>query len=255
MIIDEFCYHSKLRYENAGEKFAFAVITLCICVASRSITVSCMVLASTGILTVLKGGVPVLRYMRLLTIPLAFLFLSTVAIIFHIKQTPMDLFALPLSDWYITTSRASFVYALQLILTALAAVSCLYFLSLTTPVPDILEVMRKLHCPKLIIELMLLIYRFIFILLNTASAISISQSCRLGNKDYRTSVKSFGMLGSVLMMRAMIRSSQLYIAMETRCYDGTIRVLSESQPPKWHVVAAIITYDAALLVFAVWSAF
>jgi cobalt/nickel transport system permease protein len=86
MIIDEFCYHSKLRYENAGEKFAFAVITLCICVASRSITVACMVLASTGILTVLKGGVPVLRYMRLLTIPLAFLFLSTVAIIFHIKQ-------------------------------------------------------------------------------------------------------------------------------------------------------------------------
>jgi len=77
----------------------------------------------------------------------------------------------------------------------------------------------------------------------------------LGNKDYRTSVKSFGMLGSVLMMRAMIRSSQLYIAMETRCYDGTIRVLSESQPPKRHVVAAIITYDAALLVFAVWSTF
>ena len=29
--IDKLCYHSKLRYENAGEKFAFAVITLCIC--------------------------------------------------------------------------------------------------------------------------------------------------------------------------------------------------------------------------------
>lgn len=255
MIMDELCYHSKLRYENAGEKFAFAVITLCICVASRSIAVACIVLASTGILTVFKGGVPVSRYMRLLTVPLVFLFFSTAAIMFHIKQTPLDLFAFPVGNWYITTSRASFVYALQLILTALSAVSCLYFLSLTTPIPDLLEVMRKLHCPKLIIELMLLIYRFIFILLNTASAISISQSCRLGNKDYRTSIKSFGMLGSVLMMRAMLRSNQLYIAMETRCYDGTIRVLSESQPPKRHVVAAIVAYDAALLAFTVWSIF
>ena len=27
IVIDKLCYQSKLRYENAGEKFAFAVIT------------------------------------------------------------------------------------------------------------------------------------------------------------------------------------------------------------------------------------
>lgn len=125
-----------------------------------------------------------------------------------------------------------FFYAVQLILTALGAVSCLYFLSFTTPMPDILEVLGKLHCPGLLIELMLLIYRFIFILLNTASAITTSQNCRLGNKDYRTSLKSFGLLGSVLMMRAISRSNKLYDAMEARCYDGRIQVLSENQPPR-----------------------
>ena len=61
--IDKLCYNSKLRYENAGEKFAFAVITLCICVMSRSIAVACIVLAVTGILAVWKGGVPVFRYL------------------------------------------------------------------------------------------------------------------------------------------------------------------------------------------------
>ena len=170
--IDKLCYHSKLRYENAGEKFAFAVITLCICVMSRSIAVACIVLAVTGILAVWKGGIPVSRYLRFLTVPLAFLFLSTVAIMFNIKKAPLDLFAIPVGNWYVTASTDSFFYALQLILTALGAVSCLYFLSFTTPMPDILEVLRKLHCPGLLIELMLLIYRFIFILLDTASAIS-----------------------------------------------------------------------------------
>ena len=155
--IDKLCYHSKLRYENAGEKFAFAVITLCICVMSRSIAVACIVLAVTGILAVWKGGIPVSRYLRFLTVPLAFLFLSTVAIMFNIKKAPLDLFAIPVGNWYVTASTDSFFYALQLILTALGAVSCLYFLSFTTPMPDILEVLRKLHCPGLLIELMLLI--------------------------------------------------------------------------------------------------
>ena len=35
IVIDKLCYQSKLRYENAGEKFAFAVLTLLICVVNR----------------------------------------------------------------------------------------------------------------------------------------------------------------------------------------------------------------------------
>ncbi len=250
--IDKLCYNSKLRYENAGEKFAFAVITLCICVMGRRISTSCIVLAVTGILTVYKGGIPASRYARYMTAPLAFLLLSTAAIMVQVSQTPLDLFAVPVGGWYITSSSASFQYAMQLILTALGAVSCLYFLAFTTPVPDILEVLRRLHVPALMIELMLLIYRFIFVLLHAASAISISQDCRLGNKDYRTALKSFGMLGSVLMIRAIGRSNRLYDAMEARCYDGTIRVLSESRPPKKKVICWIVIFDAALLLFAVW---
>lgn len=46
IVIDKLCYQSKLRYENAGEKFAFAVITLCICVMSRSAAVAGIVLAA-----------------------------------------------------------------------------------------------------------------------------------------------------------------------------------------------------------------
>lgn len=253
--IDKLCYNSKLRYENAGEKFAFSVITLCICVMSRSVEVAVIVLAATGILTVWKGGVPVLRYFKFLTIPLAFLFLSTAAVMFNIKKTPMDFLAVPVGDWYITASHYSFFYGIQLILTALAAVSCLYFLAFSTPVPDILGVLQKLHCPGLLIELMLLIYRFIFVLMETASAISVSQNCRLGNKDYRTSLKSFGLLGSGLMIRAVKRASRLYDAMEARCYDGTIRVLTENRAPKKKVIAAIVLFDAALLMFALWRRF
>lgn len=46
--IDKLCYTSRLRYENAAEKFAFAVITLIICVMSRSMVIAGIVLAVTG---------------------------------------------------------------------------------------------------------------------------------------------------------------------------------------------------------------
>lgn len=253
LIIDKLCYNSKLRYENAGEKFAYAIITLCICVMSRSIAVACIVLTVNGILNLFKGRIPVSDYLKLLTAPLIFLILCTLAIVLNFQKTPLDLFAIPIGNSYLTSGRESLRYAIQLILTALSSVSCLYFLALNTPMPEILGIFRKLRCPKLIIELMLLIYRFIFILLASASEISVSQRCRLGNKDFRTSMKSFGMLGSSLLIRAFMRSNQLYNAMEARCYDGTIHVLSEHYPPKKTVIAAIVLFDTALFIFALWG--
>lgn len=97
------------------------------------------------------------------------------------------------------------------------------------------------------IELMLLIYRFIFVLSDIASAISASQAARLGNKNFSTSCKSFGALGSVLFIRAFAKSSRLYDAMESRCYDGTIRVLQEQYPPRKKEVVWIALFELLLL--------
>lgn len=253
--IDKLCYQSKLRYVNAGEKFAFAMLTLLFCVISRSIAMAILVLVLTGILTTVKGGIPVLRYMRYLSIPLVFLIFSTLAIAVNLKQTPMDLFALPLGAYYLTGSKYDLLYSIQLIFTALSAVSCLYFLSLNTPVPDILEVLRKLHCPELMIELMLLIYRFIFVLIETAHAITTSQNSRLGNINYRTSLKSFGNMVSVLFVRAVKRSNALYDSMESRCYDGRIHVLSEHHPPKFRHILWITLFELFLLAFTIWKVY
>ena len=250
--IDRLCYNSKLRYVNAGEKFAFSVLSLCACVLSRSVTVSCFVLIFMGILSVWKGGIPFSCYLRYLTVPLVFLLLSSFAIVINISHTQLDLFAVKLGNIYLTGSRDSLMYALNLILTALASVSCLYFLSFHTPMPDILNVLRKLHCPKLILELMLLIYRFIFVLFEVSHAIRVSQNSRLGNKDYRTSMKSFSAMASALFIRAMKKSDALYDAMESRCYNGDIRVLNENFPPRkaeilWIVIFEIILYGLVVI--------
>ena len=205
IVIDKLCYQSKLRYVNASEKFVYAVLTLILCVISRSVLTAAVVFFVNVWLTVAKGGIPFARYGKLLLIPAAFLLVSTTALVVNLSRTPLDAFAVPLGGWYLTGSTASVLEALRLCCKAFAAVTCLYFLSLTTVMTDILGVLRKLHIPGLVIELMMLIYRFIFLLMETASAITTSQNSRLGSRDYRTKLRSFGGMGSALLVRSLKR--------------------------------------------------
>ncbi len=250
LLIDKLSYQSRLRYVNAAEKLMYAVLTLILCILSRSLKIAALVFIVNGILTVGKGAIPLSRYMKLLTVPLAFLLIGTVAIVVNVSDSPLDAFAFSAGKWYITGSRAGIYQGIRLCSTALAAVSCLYFLSLNTVMTDILGTCRKLRLPSLLIELMLLIYRFIFVLFETASSITVSQQSRLGNRDFRTRVRSFGMMGASLFILALKRSDALYDAMESRCYDGSIRVLSRERPVKAGEITAIILYEAALA--AVW---
>lgn len=251
MVIDKLCYRSKLRYTNAGEKFAFSLITLILCMISRSILIAGIVLATNGVLIVKKGGIPLFQYIKLMRIPVAFLILGTLTIMVNISKTPLNAYAVPVGEYYITGSRNSLLWGAQLIMTALAAVSCLYFLSLNTTMTDILGVLAALHCPPLMIELMLLIYRFSFVLTDIASGIMVSQHSRLGNKDMRTSMSSFGKMAAVLLVRALKKSNALYDSMESRCYDGKVNVLKENYPVKKKEVWAILLYEAVLCGIAV----
>lgn len=253
IVIDKLCYQSKLRYVNASEKFVYAVLTLALCVISRSGLTAAVVFFVNVWLTVAKGGIPFARYLKLLLIPAAFLLVSTIALVVNLSRTPLDAFAFPLGEWYLTGSVSSVLEGLRLCGKAFAAVTCLYFLSLTTVMTDILGVLKKLRIPGLVIELMMLIYRFIFLLMETASAITTSQNSRLGNRDYRTKLRSFGGMGSALLVRSLKRSGVLYDAMEARCYDGELKVLSEERPAEKKEILCIAGYEAVLLGMAIWS--
>lgn len=246
--IDRLSYQSKLRYMNASEKFVFAVATLLICVTARSIVLALIILLTNGVLSVGIGGTPMRQYRKLMAVPLAFLVLSTIAIIVNFSQVPLDAYALRLwNGWYLTGSRASLLFACRLILTALAAVSSLYFLSLNTTMTDILLVLHRLHCPLILREMMLLIYRFIFVLLDYAENMTTSQHARLGNRDMKTTWHSFGTMASGLFIRAMKKADRLYDAMESRCYTGDIRVLEQDYSPKAAEIAAMACFDLLML--------
>lgn len=232
ILLDKLAYSSPIRQKSPALKTLFAAGSLIICVSFRHSLVCLLILCCMAACTLRFANLSAKRYLRFLTGPFLFLMLSSVAILFFFSSSPQDLISIPCFSGYLGISHTSFSHWYQLMIVAFSSISCLYFLILTTPITDLLTVLRKLHCPWLLLELMLLIYRAIFILLDLADAIQISQNCRLGNHSFHSKLSGMGQMLSVLLVRSLKKSSLLYDAMESRLYDGEIRVLEEHHPAK-----------------------
>ena len=104
-------------------------------------------------------------------------------------------------------TAASLTEAVRVFSVSLACVAATLALALTTPMVDLTEQLRRWHVPALFVELMTLVYRFIFVLLETMQAMRIAQEARLGYSSVQRWLRSAGMLASNLYLRANVRAS------------------------------------------------
>ena len=85
-----------------------------------------------------------------------------------------------------------------------------------------------------------MIYRYIFIMLETYTRLKNSAESRLGYVDFRTSCYTFGQIASNLFIVTLKKANAYYNALEARCYDGELNFLEEEKPVKsWQIVFAI----------------
>lgn len=227
ILIDKLAYMSPMRRTSPFLKSTIAIGALLISVGMQSFAVAVIVLISMGYLTVYYGKVSLSAYKNMMLAPAAFLFMGTLAILFDVTSVKQDLINIPIGSMYISSSVNNLITVSRLIIVAISSVACLYFLSSTTPMTDIILVLNKLRCPAILVELMMLIYRFIFVIGDVATTITQAQESRLSNISRRRHIKAIGQMLSVLLIRAIDKSNKLYNSMEARCYDGRIRVLEE----------------------------
>ena len=242
--VDYYAYASRMRSWNAGFKVLFSIISLLLCIACNNLFVSLAVIFFMGFLTVAVGGLKLHHYISMLLVPIIFLIFGTIAIAIGFSMHPVGQYHVHYC------SKASLLKAGNLVLKALGAVSALYMMTLTTPLSEIIAVLRKAHVPKLIIELMNMIYRYIFIMIDTHSRMKNSAESRLGYCDFKTSCYSFGQVASNLLVVSLKRGNNYYNALEARCYNGDLQFLEEEKQVKaGQVVMAVIFIIILLLIW------
>ncbi len=112
----------------------------------------------------------------------------------------------------------------------IGGMSALCFISLTTPMTDIFIALRQCRIPEAVIDLMMIIYRTIFILMDQVIQIYHAQVMRLGYSRYRESIQSFATLCGAAFIASWDAGDDLIRAMDARCYDGKFALLGENRP-------------------------
>lgn len=248
--IDLYAYASNIRNWSASFKAGFSFLLMCLSIVLDHPYVSVVIIIAMGYITVVKGGLSLAEYLWILAIPFTFILLGTIPIALEITRAPVGQYHIKLGFCYLNTSLVQLRQMLHLTGKVLAAVSALQMMTLSTPSSEIITVFQKAHVPKLLIELMHLMYRFIFILLDVHGQMKHAAKARHGYCDFKTACFTFGNIASTMLIVAMKRADTYYNAMEARCYDGELLFWEEKREIKWS--QRIIAATFILFLLLVW---
>ena len=139
------------------------------------------------------------------------------------------LFEIDLSFTTIRASREGLIEGLLIGSKVTGAVSIILLLSLTTPAYKIFLSLLWLKVPNLWVEIAMMMYRFIFALLDHTANVISAQQARLGYINTKKALSSVGTLAGAVLLGAIDQSQRTTEAMMLRCYTG--RFVTESLPP------------------------
>ena len=225
---DRYAYLSRLRRVDPVAKVWVSLAALLLCLFSESIAVGLVTLAVMCLLNMVLGGQRPGTVLHFIKVPLAFLVIGCLTIVLRplAEGEPALWSGLLFGRFRWGVTQAYLHMGLMVFCKAMGAISAMYFLALNTPMTDLILAMERLHVPKLLVELMELIYRFIFVLMDTAGRIRVAQESRLGYGSFRKSLECMGDLVSLVFLRAWRKGDRVYTALESRGYDGSLTTLA-----------------------------
>lgn len=250
--VDRYARGSRFRRIPAGEKLFFCAVWMAFCLAARTPWQPLVLGAVLAALSVWGGGeIRLGQYLALLAVPLSFLMLSALTLLWHSVPEGADaILVMPWSGGCLGVTKESQSLAGLVTARALGAVSCLYFLSLSTPLPQLLMTLRRWHFPSVIMELAFLIYRYIFVLLETVQHMQCAARSRLGYAGTRRSIRTTGLVYGGLLARSYHSAQARFQAMESRTVGTELRFTQgpgDSAPTGQHGVLIGVTVLFAML--------
>jgi cobalt/nickel transport system permease protein len=161
-------------------------------------------------------------------------------------HTPV--WSLRISELSVTFTAEGWHIGLLMASRVLGGTGVLLLLSAVTPAHRIFSALRAMGVSKGWVEIAMLMYRYIFVLMDLTADVASAQRLRLGYSNVRRSVTSAGVVAGVVVLRAVDQAVRTNEAMCVRGYRGEIP--QNAMPPlerrDWWIMS-----DAVLAVVVV----
>jgi cobalt/nickel transport system permease protein len=178
-------------------------------------------------------------------------FIALMAVLLKFFFTGKDvLFSVQVFGMGITGYRDGLMEGLLLASRIAGAVSIVAVMGFATPFAETMAALSWLRVPRGLIEVLMLAYRYIFVLLEDAVVIYNAQKNRLGYSSVRRGLRSFGILAGSLVLKALEQSQHTATALAQRGYDGDFPKLGHG-PVRLREAAAAAVF--LLVLGTVWT--
>jgi cobalt/nickel transport system permease protein len=217
--IDTLAYSNRLRHLPPVQKLGFALAVLCIALVSHY-PVQIVILIWMSVWIVIYAGIPYQVYGAMLLGVSLFLITSLPALVFeYVDRISADLqldvlWQLRVGNGYIYLSHNGLMRAISVVIRSLATTSALFSIVLTIPAIELASTCQKMGFPPILIELSLLVYRFIFLL---------AQISRGGYRTPQLRMNSLNLLVRQLLQRTASRYQQLTLGVKARGFEQEFR--------------------------------
>lgn len=232
LLFDSFSYTNRLRSLPPLAKVLFGLFMLLTGYLSQ-MPVQVAVGIWMSIWIVCYAGIPLGWYLKLLALPAAFLLASLPAVAIEVARLGdaagalQDSFlVVAFSQWGLFVTPQGLQRVASIMCRSFASISVIYFLLLTIPFTEMLQMARRMKLPGIVVELLLVMYRFVFVLLTVAEQLWIGQKARGGYGGFWSMLKDTARLVVQLFSRTWIRYQQLSIGLAARGFSGELRVFS-----------------------------
>jgi len=157
-----------------------------------------------------------------LSIPLGMVFVVFTLRLFTIPGE--TLFTLDLAGRALRATRDGLWVGALAALRVFAATSVLVLLGMVAPAHALFRALLWFRVPRSLVEVGLLMYRFIFVLLDIAADMATAQALRLGYRGAARSLRSVGSLAGAVLVKSLDQAARTSEALVLRGYAGTMPV-------------------------------
>lgn len=240
MLTESSAYASRWRDVAPSAKALFALAGIVAAWLAHGHAALAALAAISMLASLLCARVSPRAYITVALPPLGFLLLSCLTMLVGADTN---------GHWHFTTAMLPAIE--HAALRSLAMLAALLGLVLTTPVPDLLNLLRRLRAPELLLDLMVLCYRMLFVLRQVWDESITAQSARLGYRNWRQAWRSTGLLAGQMAIQVWQRAAALQMAADARACQGALRFLPATYPQArrqqaWAALAGMVMLAIAL---------
>ena len=230
--LDAYAYTNHLKQLPPLQKLLFALTTLAIALLAHPLT-QAAIFVWLNLWTIGYARIPIKAYGRVLAVVSIFLLTSLPALL--INAIALDeitaiqansLGGLEIGNWYLFVSYSGLMQAMEIVVRSLACFSCLLFILFTIPFAELLSILRQCRFPPVLLDLLLLMYRFVFLFLDVATQLQLAQQARGGYRTRQRWMQSVALLAGQLVVRSLQRYQQFSLGLTARGFNGQFQVYS-----------------------------